>query len=1412
MICFLVVFIIFLLPSTCAAPTLQRFPLYEWSKFVTPKFVVSPVHMFLKRHHVNLGDPTSGHVPFVDEPVDFNLVKSTLQKNANISQWPIPVQNLCEEYFGGDAEELKQTFFQTRFSPGYFGVMCRLSQSQCLLLNGKERLKKCPPPQAYYGSKVSSLVSSVSSPDNNNVTNSLSQKNVLSTTFNDPEWIISDLRKDAELYQKGTPKIPDFLFDLKKRVAIQILSDFLSIMGEDEENDKERLNKIFHELVKLRKIDQSTYFEEDIHQFFESVQSCLGKANRRFLFSPDISGLQFQMTYKRGLIHSASTRGSQEGETDLTELLRVLPGVPGEISEKKDITFSGRLFLTKKAFRILNFQREAHGQTPWLDPLSAINFALASKEPLKLLDLKLNAYFDGTLDGDKILDDARSNVEKQGLPVMPRTYVMAGSSEVINHAQKSLSQLSFVSSGVRISLKSPSGRSLIGNLRRSTYTYKISPSFFETTIESVHFKVQHTGIVSAVLNVSPVNINGKNVAKFILPNETDFKNLGVAVKDKLIIWALPGLEPQIFTSFKGSSEKLATFPTKCPKCSSPLQWDTVEEKKVACCAAHLVCVDDNVRDISHFVSRRGLNVPSLSDNLIKELVEKSIVSTTTDLFQLSPNDWQLIDFVSFDDFNKILSEIKMAKNTTLARFIFAINIPSVSPLMAEELAHLAGSMEKLRKMTTSDLLESKHIDRGVARNVVKFLSGEKNYNKIEQLLKLVNISEVRKEVMKLCYKESYTQEEYSRIVKKIKECDETPHILTDFEYDTLVETAQQIETVNPEWQQLVVLPKRRERQFVSWKDPLTLKKTYSSDEVAIFLEQHPNGVIVEPKINGVACSLQYEDGKLVAAFTKVQHKEGKGFNITGFIKDTRIPKQLKMPFTGTIRGELFFSKESMSRINADRIKASFKPYIDSVGIIGPLSKSVRRQDKDECVYDEMQFFGYHLSDSKNIDELHSIETRLDLHAFLAKLGFTSDISRPKVFHKSSAASDYIINNEARRYDCPADIDGLLVKDLHFDPHQTIPTNEKYTPGILGYKFRLESLKTVLKTVHFSTGKDGVLTAVAEVDPVRASNGRNISRVFLRDINPLSEAREGDAISINYAGGASPTLQSIDSEQRKENASLIAMPKNCPACKKKLHQKEGGKLRCVNTMCMGSSPSSMLLSFSKNMGIGKGKSTQKLIDAGLIMRPSDYYRLLPEDLNESTTISSSEAVEVFSAIEDSKKVPLAQLIRSLNVPKIGLHRINTIVKHVPTLKGLLELTKENMQGSTYERWVLRQMVRYVQNNRDELTYLLKMGVTKPEGKSSKKKSESVTSIDLDQLYQTYHMREETITNTVRSILESLEKISEENKSLLQLLADMKHGGARRAYLEKLMYAAKKRNQKFLYLPLKKFLMRQDRISK
>lgn len=1167
---------------------------------------------------------------------------------------------------------------------------------------------------------------------------------------------LSFLRMHAKLFYAGTPKIDNFQYDLLRRKT-WILMEKMRLAGYNLDPRLLPKNEIFE-----------AYSISDLAAFFHGFEKQSILDERHFLFIPAINGIPFTVTYENGFIRTAYASECAEKQVDIIDLIRTLSDVPKVISEAGVVSFSGVLFIQTKDLYDLNLARKNHGLRNWADTRSAVASALLhSTEPNKVLELKLKCYFDSyhTDRPSQVFDtfaDLLKSINKQGFPTMPPEYIMQGVWRETLRISHDLRNLPFESPGIIIKTDPPSARH-VQNL--NSCLFKFVPKLYETTVNRIDFQALPNGRIIAIIHVQPVQIGKKAVASFTINNETHFSELNIRPGSSVTISSFPNMMPQLLNPCRSELSRDNVMPTHCPKCQAALAKIVVSGGDVtACCSTHLSCVDDSVESIEHAVSSAGLHIPSLSNSFIQELVDRGMISSVSDIFLLSDSDDGVLKNISSDFFKQLLLEIQRANSTTLERFIYALNIPQVNSLMAEELAYMVGTIDRLKSISQAKLEASKYIDAIARKSILSFFSDPKKLGEIEKFLTNgVVISEPNQEIMDLCYQETSAnnKDHYEKIVRKIQSCNRE-HSVTDFEFDLLNQTAEKIEERHPEWA-LSRVPAQTERPSIKLSDPITLKKTYSTEELKLLLKKIGSSeIVVEPKVNGIACSLRYVKGKLVAAFTKNNNSSAQDVtdSILNFIS---IPKMLNEDFTGTIRGELFISNDCFTKINAERERYGMPLYKDALGI---MVGAIRKKENNLLIRSGVQFFGYHVTLPNDLcnTELNPIPSQEFLHNYLKKLGFLYDLGVPyAVFTDLSAAQKYMIDVESRRRECSSNIDGMVVK----------ARNPKEQNLSIAYKFKLETLRARVADVEFYRSSDGRIKTRIVIEPITFSNGRTVSRIS-SDVQTVRGLRVQDLVNIQYSGGAVPIIESVIHGKNKGQGTVVEIPTNCPECEGALALKDCGVLQCTNLRCTGSKSSSVLLHFANTMNLSIGNGTIKtIIEAGRVSTISDFYRLLPEELSAIKTLSHEDTRRFFLDVEQAKAVPLDKLLYAFSIPGIGAISAQNIAEHFKTLEDLSKATVEDLQEKGITPSVAGAIVKYFKDNNTCIDYLVKIGIAQAASKHPKNKGISALSVRDQQ--RIFKIRQAEIDAAINTVIEITRKSTIANERDLITLKGTKPFG-------------------------------------
>lgn len=498
----------------------------------------------------------------------------------------------------------------------------------------------------------------------------------------------------------------------------------------------------------------------------------------------------------------------------------------------------------------------------------------------------------------------------------------------------------------------------------------------------------------------------------------------------------------------------------------------------------------------------------------------------------------------------------------------------------------------------------------------------------------------------------------------------------DHEYDMLM---QELKALEAEFPALLEpdSPTQRVQGMASGKfekvthtvQMASLQDVFSFEAVASFVQRVSESVdepffTVEPKIDGLSVSLEYENGILVRGSTR-----GDGFvgeNVTANLKTVRsIPLKLTgAPAQLEVRGEVYMSRASFERLSAQQEAAGEELFKNPRNAA---AGSLRQKDSAVTASRRLDIFVFNLQRVEGETFAAHSETIDRLKA----LGFPT-IPYTRCPADADAICRAIDAIGAQRGTLPYDIDGVVIKVDSLAEREQLGATAKYPKWAIAYKFPPEEKTTTLRSIEIQVGRTGVLTPVAVFDPIQLA-GTSVSRAVLHNQQFITEKdiRVGDIIRVRKAGDIIPEV--LCSESHAEGAVPFVIPARCPVCGSQT-EKDGDEaaVRCFNPACPAQIFRSIVHFASKGaMNIdGLGPAiVQQLLDSGLIHSPADLYGLTKEQLLTLEGFKERSAENLLAAIEKSKSQPLDRVIAALGIRNIGVSAAVLLCDHFPSVEAI-----------------------------------------------------------------------------------------------------------------------------------------------
>lgn len=516
--------------------------------------------------------------------------------------------------------------------------------------------------------------------------------------------------------------------------------------------------------------------------------------------------------------------------------------------------------------------------------------------------------------------------------------------------------------------------------------------------------------------------------------------------------------------------------------------------------------------------------------------------------------------------------------------------------------------------------------------------------------------------------------------------------ITDAEYDRMMVRLRELEARYPD-----SIPAdsptqrvggRASSQFTEVRhlEPLlSLGNVFSAEELRAFDERVQGGLpagskveyVMEPKIDGLACSLIYENGKLVRAATRGDGVVGE--NVTANVRTIRsIPLTLKVPEGEAVpelldvRGEVYMPRQAFMRLNEQRAERGESEFANPRNAA---AGSLRQLDPQVTASRSLSFFAYYLV-GEGAQPKHS-----ESLALLARYGFKVS-ENYKVVENIDEAIKYIGDFNELRQGLSYDTDGAVIKVNDVYQQRILGATGKDPRWATAYKYPPEQAETTLEDIDWRVGRTGVLTPTAVLTPVKLS-GSVISRATLHneDFIRAKDIRIGDRVIINKAGEIIPEVLRVVVEKRTGDEKEVEIPNVCPECGWRVErQGEEAAIRCTNPHCPALGREGLIHFVSRDaMNIdGCGPSViNALLDAGLVRDAADLYSLRKEDLLKLERMGEKSADNLLTALAESKKNELDKLLFALGIRHVGAKVARILATEFGSMEKLQQAQPEEL---------------------------------------------------------------------------------------------------------------------------------------
>lgn len=499
------------------------------------------------------------------------------------------------------------------------------------------------------------------------------------------------------------------------------------------------------------------FSDDDVEQFDRRARETLGVETVDYAAELKFDGLAISLRFENGLFVQAATRGDGSTGEDVTANIRTVRAIPLRLHGENVpavLEVRGEVLMYKADFLKMNERLRAAGEKEKANPRNAAAGSLRQLDSriTSQRNLKFFAYGIGVLEGGNLATEMPAShsalldwLEQLGLPVSKERAVVKGAAGLLDFYRDIGTRrmtLPYEIDGVVYKVNAVEDQRTLGFVSRAprfALAHKFPAEEALTIVDDIEVQVGRTGAITPVARLQPVLVGGVMVTNATLHNESEVRRKDIRIGDTVTVRRAGDVIPEVVAFVperRPADAREFIMPTNCPVCGSPIV--RLEEEAVARCSGGWTHCDAQKKGgLMHFVSRRAIDVEGLGDQLIEQLVDKNIIHTAADLYTLDKPRLAALERMADKSAQNVIDALEKSKNTTFARFIYALGIRNVGESTAKALAQHFGNLDALlhaaRWENGIQLLEVADVGPVVARSIAAFLTDDENLALVDRL-------------------------------------------------------------------------------------------------------------------------------------------------------------------------------------------------------------------------------------------------------------------------------------------------------------------------------------------------------------------------------------------------------------------------------------------------------------------------------------------------------------------------------------------------------------------------------------------------------------------------------------------------------------------------------------------------------
>ena len=570
-------------------------------------------------------------------------------------------------------------------------------------------------------------------------------------------------------HRDDNPSISDYEYDQLMLELLKLEQDYPQLVNDQSPSQRvgsaplDEFSQIKHEMPMLSL--SNGFSEQDIVDFDVRLHKQLDleiEHSLDYIAEPKLDGLAVSIMYRHGKLAYAATRGDGRVGEDITHNVKTIRSIPlrlpNAVPDKLEVR--GEVFMSHAGFKALNLSQREKDKKEFVNPRNAAAGSLRQLDSQATAErpLEIFIYSVGVISDDSF---ANSHLEmlhrlaELGFPICPLIKQVTGAQGCMayyNDLAEQRDQLDYEIDGIVYKLNSLALQQTAGFIAKAprwALAHKFPAQQRSTLLKSIDVQVGRSGAITPVARLEPLFVGGVTVSNVTLHNRSEIMRLDVRPGDTVIVRRAGDVIPQIVSvnqSLRPKDSKPFEFPLNCPVCDSPVLFEG--EGIIARCSGGLVCEAQRKQAITHFVSRKAMDIDGLGDRIVDLLVDQKLVRTVADLYQLQVDQVSPLEGFADKSAENLIQAIADSKQTSLSKLLYALGIPQVGETTADLLANSFGKLSALLDADQKAFEALPDVGPIVATSLVTFFADEKN-RAILQALQTAGVSYPEIEVDKL---------------------------------------------------------------------------------------------------------------------------------------------------------------------------------------------------------------------------------------------------------------------------------------------------------------------------------------------------------------------------------------------------------------------------------------------------------------------------------------------------------------------------------------------------------------------------------------------------------------------------------------------------------------------------------------